>query len=216
MKRLATVVSLVAIVNLAALAGLGAYAWSHGWLTSDRVHRAVAALKGEEETADSGASSSEAASETHPAASSTERIRLNQQAGERQVIELSRREREIQNAWKLLETQTLALVREKESVEEAKKRFVEEMKAKAQQANDSGSQKELEIISGVKPKEAKELLKQKNDADVVRILMDMETRKARQIVAQCKAGEDRLWIGRILEKLHERNATQAEALGAGT
>jgi hypothetical protein len=214
MKRLMTVIATMAVLNLAALAGLMGYAWSHGWLTRERVQRAVTVLKGEEEAA--VASAPEAAAEGKAPQSSGERIRRNQEVEERYLIELARREREIQDAWKLLETQGLALVREKEAFEEMKKRNAAEVLARAKETGDSGSQKELEIISGVKAKEAKDLLRQKDDADVVRILMAMEARKARQIVAACKASEERLWIGRILGKLHDSNATQAEALGAGT
>jgi flagellar motility protein MotE (MotC chaperone) len=214
MKRLLTVLGLVAVVNLAGLIGLGVYAHGQGWTERERVLRALAALKGEEE-AESAATQPETR-EHQLAQPSAERIRLKEETEERYLIELSRREREVQDAWKLLETQQLALVREKEGLEEAKKRFVAEMQAKAKETDDSGLQKELDIIAGVKAKEAKELLRQKNDADVVRILMAMESRKARQIVASCKGSEERLWIGRILDKLHERDATQAEALGAGT
>jgi hypothetical protein len=214
MKRLLTVLGMVAILNLAALAGLAGYAASNGWLTRDRVQRAVAALKGEEEPA--AAAAPEVAEEVKPTQSSGERIRRNQEVEERYLIELARREREIQDAWKLLETQGLALVREKEAFEEQKKRAAAEALVRAKESGDSGTQKELEIISGVKAKEAKDLLRQKDDADVVRILMAMEARKARQIVAACKASEERLWIGRILGKLRDSNATQAEALDAGT
>ena len=214
MKRLMTVLAIMAILNLAALAGLAAYAGSHGWLARERVRAAAAALKGEEQS--KAAAAEEAAAEAQAPQSSGERIRHNQETEERYLIELARREREIQDAWKLLEAQGLALVREKEAFEEQKKRAAAEALARAKESGDSGLQKELEIISGVKAKEAKDLLRQKDDADVVRILMAMEARKARQIVAACKASEERLWIGRILGKLHDSNATQAEALGAGT
>ena len=214
MKRLVTVVAIMAILNLAALAGLAGYAGSHGWLARERVQAAMAALKGEEQA--KAAAVEEAAAEAKVPQSSGERIRRNQETEERYLIELARREREIQDAWKLLETQGLALVRDKEAFEEQKKRAAAEALARAKEGGDSGLQKELEIISGVKAKEAKDLLRQKDDADVVRILMAMEARKARQIVAACKASEERLWIGRILGKLHDSNAAQAEALGAGT
>ncbi len=214
MRRLLTAIGFVAATNMLGLVGLAVYARSQGWMTPERVHRALAALKGEDEEA--SASTQPVVDAHEPARPSSERIRRQQEVEERQLIELARREREVQDAWRLLETQQLALVREKEALEGARKRFAAEIEAKGRQADHSGLQKELEIISGVKAKEAKELLRQKDDADVVRILMAMEARKARQIVASCKGSEERQWIGRILDKLHERDATQAEALGAGT
>ena len=43
----------------------------------------------------------------------------------------------------------------------------------------------------------------------------METRTGRKIIESCKTDEERLWIGRILEQLRQRNDRQAEALTAG-
>lgn len=214
MRRLFTVVSLLAIVHLAVLAGIVAYAWSQDWLTKDRILRAVAVIRGEEE--DVVDSSAEVPTDTGAPEIASERIHRNVVLEERFRIELARREREIQDSWRLLEAQQLAFLREQEEFEAAKKRFAAQQEAQARKEGDSGLQKELEILSGIKSKEAKELLKQKDDADVVCLLMTMETRQARKIVSACKTSEERLWIGRILGKLHERDAAQAEALGAGS
>jgi len=213
-KRLFTIVSLLAIVHVAALAGTAAYAWSQGWMTKDRVLGAVAVLR--DEDVDTGDSSGEEVIAEEAPKSAGELIQRNVAVEERSRIELARREREIEDSWRLLETQQLAFLREKEDFKAAKRRLAEEREAQAKREGDSGLKKEMEILSGIKSKEAKELLKQKNDADVVRILMAMENRQARKIVSACKTNEERLWIGRILGQLHERNAAQAEALGAGS
>ncbi len=212
MKRLFTLAALVAVANLAALIGLAGYAHAQGWLTQERVREALAILKGEQE--ETAASQPADAQENLPK-STVERIQRNREIEERYVIELNRREREIQDAWKLLETRQLDMLREKEALEETKKRFAEEVAQRVQQADDSGLQRELSILSGIGPKDAKDLLRQKQDADVVWLLMTMDVRKARKIVSACKANDERLWIGRVLSKLHEQDATQAEALGAG-
>lgn len=214
MKRLFTLFSILAIVHLSALAGLAGYAWSRGWLTRDRVLRAAAVIQGQEELA--SGSSDGTGPEAEPPRSAGEQIQRNVESEERVRIELSRREREIKDGWKLLELGRLALLHEKEAHEATQERFAAQRESQAKQAGDSGVQKELEILSGIKPKEAKELLKLKEDADVVRVLMAMETRKARKIVSACKTSEERSWIERVLGNLHEQNAAQAEALGAGS
>ncbi len=206
--------SVVAILKLAALVGLGAYAWSHGWLTRERILRAGAVLRGETDTEGDAASVAVVGGEGPKSAS--DRLQRNAELDERYRIEIDRREREIQDGWRLLEAQQLAFLREREGFEFAKMRSAEEAQKRAQEAANSGVKKELEILSGIKAKEAKELLKQKADADVVRILMSMDSRQARKIVSACKTTEERSWIGRILESLHERDAAQAEALGAGS
>lgn len=213
LMRLFHVAAIVAIVNLLALAGLAGYAYAQGWLTKDRVVGAVAVLRGDDGTGDEG--ENEEATTAEPPKPSTERIERNEQLAERQVIELGRREREISDAAKLLETQVLSFLQEREQFAATQERWAQEQDARAKEADNSGLKKELDILSGIKPNDAKELLRQKNDEDVVRILMQLDERQARKLVAACKSKEDRLWIGRILDKLHETDAAQAEALDAG-
>lgn len=212
MKRLFTICGALAIVNLGAIGGLAAWAGGHGWLTRERLLAAAAALRGQEIP---GHEATTQAVEETPR-SPGEQIERGAEAGEKQRIELARREREIQDHWRLLEAQQLAFVREKESFEEDRKRWTAEEQKRLEEAGDSGLKKELEILSGLKPTEARDQLRLKTEPDVVRLLMTMDTRKARKIVSACKTEEERLWIGRILGKLHERNATQAEALGVGS
>lgn len=202
------------MINMAAIGGLAAVAWTKDWLAKDRVVRAFAVLRGEEQ-AEPVPTTMPAVEADQPPIASSEQIRLQREADEIARTELERRRREIQNGWELLERQQLAFVKAKEAFEDGRKRYEEEARRRAEQDEDGGFRKELDIIAGLKAKDAKELLRLKQDADVVRILMEMEPRKARKIVGECKKSDERLWIGRILEKLHDRNAVQAEVLAAG-
>ena len=101
-------------------------------------------------------------------------------------------------------------------IRERVKQFEAGEEQAAREKGDSGIQKELDIISGITPKAAKELLKLKPDAEVARILLAIDNRKVNKIVKQCKTSEERLWIGRVLEQLHDRDAARAEDPGAGT
>jgi len=214
-KRLWTAISIMAVLNFLVLAGMSVYAWQHGWLEPARLRRAMAVLKGEEPP-QLPSPTSQTTDSKQASPRSSERIRRNDQIEEQRRIELARRRREIKDGWKLLEVQQLALLQKREALEEKEKQFEARQEQIARKEGDSGVQRELEILSGIPPKAAKELLKQKDDAEVVRILLAMEARKANKIVKQCKTKQERLWIGRIMEKLHDRDASRAEVPGAGT
>ncbi len=215
-KRILISLAFLSMINVAALFVGAAYAWKHGWFKRDRLREAVAVLNGAKgATATATATTMPAAVEPASEPPSGERIRRSTDADQIARTELDRRGREIQDGWTMLERQQIALVQARESFESQKKEYEEALARRAASAGDDGLKRELEILSGVKAKDAKELLRQKKEADVVRILITMDERKARKIVSECKTDEERLWIGRILEKLHDRNAVQAEALVAG-
>lgn len=217
LKRIMISLAILSMINLAAVFVGAAFAWNQGWFQRDRLRGALTALGGDRVTADETTSRPVAVEhETEAAgAAAAERIRRSSDADQIARTELDRRSREIQDGWAMLERQQIALVQARESFESRKKEYEEALARRAAASGDDGLKRELDILSGVKAKDAKELLKLKQDADVVRILMAMEERKARKIVSECKTDEERSWIGRILEKLHERNAFQAEALVAG-
>lgn len=211
MKRVLIALAVVSMINMVAGGALLGVAWSRKWLEKDRVRKAWAIFTGEEEPAAPTTMPAESAESAKPATL----VRVRDGSDEFTRTELERRRREIQNGWELLERQQLALLKQKEDFEETKKRYAEEEERRAAEEEDAGFKKELEIIAGLKPKAAKEFLRLKDEADVVRVLMRLEPRTARKIVAECKTSEERQWMGRILEKLHQRDAIQAEVLAAG-
>jgi hypothetical protein len=213
LRRIFMALALASMVNLAALAGLVGYAGSRQWLSRDRLIAAFDALRGE--SADPAApTTAPAVAGVEPGAPAEGRRRDGDE-DEIARVELDRRSREVQDGWKLLESQQLALVREKEAIEADLRRRKQQEQELARRAGRDGLQKELDIIAGLKPKQAKELLRGKTDAEVVRLMRAMEERKARKIVGECKNSEERQWIGRILGQLRENDASQAEVLAAG-
>lgn len=218
MRRIVSVLALLAIVHLLAFAGLGTYAYKRGWLEPERVRAAFAALTGEEETPTTqpaGNQNAVAMTTTAPGQPVNKIIRRNEEAEEQYRIELERRDRELRDAYALLETKWLEVVRQQEALESQKKRFEDEQERLAKEAGNNGLQAEIDTLAAVDAKTALPLLRQKDDAEAVRILMAMEERKRAKIVKQCKTPEERQWIGRILEQFHETSVAQAEDLGAG-
>lgn len=211
MKRLMSVMPIVALMNMTALAGLCLYAWQKGWLEPERVRAAAMLLHDgipeEEPAADESAGPG--------VATSVQRIAYSNESDQIRHAELDRREREIEHAWQHLETQQLAFLKEKEALDALRKRTAAEAVARIDEAGEGGWQRELELMGSIKSKLAKDLLREKADAEVVKLISELDVRKAKKIIEQCKTSEERLWIGRILEQLQQRDASQAEALVAG-
>ncbi len=225
------VIAIMSLINLAALVAFVGYAWTRGWLDRERVRQAVRMLVSDEPaptTGDSpgGAEPTPSATIAGTAGSAPagprveEIIRFSQATDDQRRIEIERRERDIRNLWSLLETRELELMRALENFEAEKERFGLEREQFQKESGDSGLQMEVDTLAGIDPKSAKELLRQKDDADVARILMAMDERNRNKIVKQCKNSEERLWIGRILEKFSDTPqwrgaiANQAEDLDA--
>lgn len=205
MRRLWKVISFMSVLNMLVLGGMLGYAWKQGCLEPARVREAIGILMGDvTEPVVEVAQDKEAEHEPGPGVG--DRLRRNAESEEQYRIEFARREREIRDGWAQLEAQQLILLRTKDEFEAEKQRYEAEREALAKQAGDSGLQKELETLSGIPPKTAKELLQAKEDADVARIFMAMDQRKLNKIVKQCKNSEDRLWIGRIMETLNDSKA----------
>lgn len=218
MREFVSVLAMLAVIHVLGLVGLGAYAYNRGWLEPGRVRAAAAALTGEETMAATTTQPATGGAMAKAAPGGSQRIdniiQLNEEAEERYRIELERRDRELRDAFALLETKWLEVVRQQEALEAQKKQFEVEQERLASEAGSSGLQAEIDTLASVDAKTALPLLRQKDDADVVRILMAMDERKRTKIVKQCKSSEERQWIGRILEQFHENSVAQAEALGA--
>lgn len=211
-SRIFFVASITALANLAALACIAGICWSRGYFEPERVQAAAAAFRGElslSQPAERVVTSAPA--EVVPSA---EQIARNEAADAIKQAELERRERETEHAWKQLEMRQLAILKQKEEFEAARKRNAAEQEARASAAGDSGWDKQVDLIGQAKPKTAKELLQKMSEPEVAKVFMQLEARKVGKIIEQCKTPEERSWIGRILDQLHTSDAAQAEAPGA--
>jgi hypothetical protein len=215
-REFVSVLAMLAVIHALGFVGLGAYAYNKGWLEPERVRAAAEALTGEMKTATTQpADQAVAVTSNAGGKQRVDRIiQRNAEDEERYRIELERRDRELRDAFALLESKWLEVVRQQEDLLAQQQRFEAEQERLAREAGNSGLQAEIDTLASVDAKTALPLLRQKDDADVVRILMAMDERKRTKIVKQCKSEEERRWIGRILEQFHETSVAQAEALGA--
>ena len=213
MRRVIHIIAVIAMAQLLVLSGfVGTLAW-RGALGQERLESALRALRGDAQT--SPAAATQSASQPAATRPARELLPEDEDAARIRRVELDRRQREIADQWDMVQSAQVALLREREKFAADKKEWETALKRQAEEAALSGAAKEMEYLSGIKAEMAKDLLRQKKDPDVVGILLQMESRTGRKIIEACKTDEERLWIGRILEQLRQRNDRQAEALTAG-
>lgn len=216
MKTLLRAVVILLIVHLVAALGGLAYAASHGAFQRDRLAAALTALRGHS-PANAAATqpASQPASQPSDQPMTTSAPTSDLLADEVRRLELDRREREIADQWALIRAAQLQVLRDREAMEAARKDTKQVAEARESPEGGEGYKKELEYLQSIKPRMAKELLRQKKDADAVQIMMTLDPRVGRKIIDACKTSEERLWMGRLLDQLRQRNHDRAERLSAG-
>lgn len=214
MKKAFQAISVASIFFFIAFIGFTATLAARGALSPQRVDAAVAALRGEVAASQPTASRPHALAASQPAPAEHSAPH-DAEAARIQRIAMDRRIREIEDQWDMLHAAQVEFLREKEEFAEQRRKWQEQQNARVETGAMPGANKELEYLSGIKATLAKDLMRQKKDDDVVQLLLQMEARTGRKIIESCKTEEERLWIGRILNLLRQRNDRQAEALTAG-
>lgn len=217
MKRLYGLLAGLSVAQLLVLSGFLITLAMRGALAPQRVEGALRALRGDMQNSPGAASQPASAPASEPSEPPTvrEQIADDEDAVRIRRTELDRRERELADQWDLLKSAQLEHLRERESFAKEKADWEAALKKQAEELALSGATKELEYLSIIKADMAKDMLRQKKEPDVVALLLQIETRTGRKIIESCKTDEERLWIGRIMEQLRQRNNHQAEALKTG-
>lgn len=219
MRRAIGVLAIVVGLNVIGAGALAAY---HGVFGRERLTLAWHALRGdalmpapETEMAHAATSAPASQSADHrPATTSTRPATDDRALAEADVVraQLAQREAEIRNQWSMISAARLQVLRDREAFEQEKKASAAAPPESQSPVETEGYAKELEYLASIRPKQAKDFLRLKKDADVVQILIALEPRVGRKIIDACRSEEDRLWMGRILEQLRHRNGDQAEVL----
>lgn len=208
MRQALRVLAIVLALNVLAGAGWGAYEWRARGITTRHVREAFAVLVSKPAPALPPSSQPEATEPRTTPGADEPPVEIVRE-------ELIRREREVADQWALIRAAQLALLRDREAFEAEKKEFAAALEHRSASEGGSGYQRELAYLESVKPKLARDLLRQKKDVDVVEIMLAIDARVGRKIIDACRTEEERLWMGRILEQLRQRNDRQAEVLASG-
>jgi hypothetical protein len=214
MKRLYHVLSLLALVYFFATAGFIGFLFGTGRLDAERIDRMAAALRGE--ALKPAAAASQPASQPAPVALSS-RAEIARMQEQRESLELlgERARREIEQRQALDRQIQLEVTRQIEEIQ-ARRNELQENKKKSsgrqQVAQSNGLEREVELLSSVEPKNARDLLMQRKEPDAVQVLMRMETNRVKKIVDACKTDGEKAWIGRILNQIHNMDTAVANGV----
>lgn len=202
------------ILIVLGLNGLGAigYAGYSGMFAGERLRAALGALRGIGPSVAAASQPAELVEKTMGVAASQPEEEVGADVLR---AELGQRESDVRHQWEMIRAAQLQLLRDREQFEQEKKDAAAMVSRREKPEGGEGYARELEYLSSIKAKSAKDFLRMKKDADVVEILVALEPRVGRKIIDACKSQEDRLWMGRILEQLRQRNHDQAEVLASG-
>ena len=211
-KTLISLVSALAIANLLALIGAVGFLFGTGRLDADRVEQITEVIFGEEE---------EEAEDVvleiaQPKEKEQAQVKLARAREEGDLIRrlFERQERETRDRQRLVDAMMLDVTRRQEELAEEQELFDEQQRNLREERLQSGFRKELELLQTAKPKMRRDLLRAKNDADAVKLMMEMDTRAGKQVIDACKSPQEKAWISRILYEIEMLNEPRPASAGA--
>lgn len=207
--KLFNTVSAIALATLLAGGGLVGYLLGTGKLNSGRLEIMAAVVRGE---LDDRSSSPPAAGQPAgnegaaqaPRACTAEEVRELRKREHLEMLEAERAARDLEAQRRLLDQALQHVVQEQERLAEERTQFWQQREKMKSTARDEGFQRELELVSGLQPRQAKEhILRvwQKQPADAVRLLSAMDESRARRVLEQFKTSEELKIQSDLLEQI---------------
>ncbi len=218
--RLFHTAAIVSIASMLAVGGFCAYLVGIGKLTSQRVDQIAAVLRGEMDADPNEAAAAPAEAADDETADADEVVRGSaDQARERrrreglETLRLERAAADLAAQREMLERLRLSVVNEQEALEKAREKFAAARQQRQEDLRDVGFQKELRLVTGLSPKQAKEHIIaswRKHKADAVRLMMAMDQRQAKRILDQMRSAEEQRVMSELLEEIRLQGTARAD------
>jgi hypothetical protein len=207
--RIYNALAIVAIATLLAFNGFCAYLVGSGRLNAGRLATIAAVLRGELEYSAQAASAPEAtqAAAQSLGGQSADPVRAARQAAALRGQMLERAKHDVEARQRLLDQALQHLLDEQEQAK-AQQTAATRERAKGSADQDPGFQRELEIVAGLPPAQAKEYivrLWKKQPADAVRMVMNLDTSRVKKVFGQMKTPEEMEVISQLLEQLRQQD-----------
>jgi hypothetical protein len=206
-----SIVSVIAVATLLAGGTFVGYLTGTGKLSASRIETIAGVLRGELDpplqthAPEVGPTTAPvAAAPAEPRGSTESELRDLRQRQHLETLENERAARDLAAQRLLLDQVLQHVVQEQERLANDKTEFAKQREKIKDTARDVGFQKELELVSGLQPRQAKEhLLRlwQKQPADAVRLLNAMDEGRARRILEQFKTPEELQTQSDLLEQI---------------
>lgn len=211
MAKLFNILGALSLAVLLALGGLGGYLWGTGRLDAVRVERIASALRGDEPAqADSTpvtvvpSSAATDVVEEEPRARTINEVRAQRKRQHLEILQTERAARDLEAQRLLLDQALQRVMLEQERLATDRDAFLQRRERIKEAARDVGFQKELELVSGLQPRQAKEHLLRvwaSHPADAVRLINAMDTGRARRILEEFKTDEELKIQSALLEQI---------------
>lgn len=206
LRRAYDAVALFALLNLLAGGGVGVYLMAAGVMDREKIRRITAVLRGEDQVDETrpDAESSELPPEPAEPALAKDAIVQSQMDLEIMRREAERIKAELDQRLALNNSIMLRVMTEREAFRQECDAAARREKAASLERHKQGFEKQVEIYEGLAPKVAVEHLLGLADADeAARLLLEMNTRKAKKIVEAAKRPDQMQQMRVILQRLRE-------------
>ncbi len=206
-KRAYDTVALFALLNLLAVGGLGAYLVGSGVVNAEKARRIVSVLRGEDlAQTDTAATQppAEAATKAGGPDTGTGTAAVSQMDIEILRRESERIEAELDQRLALNNSILLRVMTERERFQKEQEESAQQQEASRKRRGEDGFKKQLAILEALSPRVAvQHLLAVSDPDDAARILLEIDTRKAKKIVEAAKSGDQMETMKLILRRVRE-------------
>ena len=212
-------VALFALLNVAVLGGMTAYLVGSGALDARKMQRIASVMRGEDlqvqPEAEAGpAEAGEEAASTQPAPAAVIDTQVELEIVRR---EAERTREELRQRLALSNSILLRITAERESFRREREAADQMAQAHRRELETEGFEKQIAILGGVKAKTAVEHLLGLGDPDeAARILLAMDTRKAKKIVEAARRPDQMEQMKSILRRLREVAPDRSTGLAPGS
>lgn len=206
-RRAYHTVALFALLNMLALGGLGAYLVATGALDTEKARRIRAVLRGEDlPQAQAQVSEEPVAVETDTAGSESGGDVVAQSQMEMEILrrEGERIKAELDQRLALNNSILLRVMTERERFQQEREEAARQQKTATDVRRKEGFKKQIAIYESLAPKVAvQHLLAMSEPDDAAKVLLEIQTRKAKKIVEAAKRGDQMEKMKAILRRVRE-------------
>jgi flagellar motility protein MotE (MotC chaperone) len=221
LSRLYNLSATIAFATMLAVGGFAAFLVFAGKLNSARLETIAAVLRGELddwEDSDTPVTQPETAEAPAPAAKTADEIHAAKIHEQVRRAVLERAAADVSARQALLDQAMQELIHTQETFETSRKEWEETQKKLTAEVRDEGFKREIEYISKLDPKLAKEHLLRvwdKHENDAVRIMSALNPRIGQRILSQMKSSNELQIMSELLERIR-LHGTDAAADRSGT
>ena len=237
MKKIASLIPIICIINILMLTGLLGYLWGTGRLNkpkaqaiADMLRQPGAPERLREKLYDIMAPRPNPATQTRPAMSSApalsespagaepataqERIDYVQKVLEAERLRLESEAQKLREQQVLLASNLAQLDMDRKLLASQRKAYEQTIAGATTQSDAAGFQKSMALFDELKPKQVKDLLMVMPADQVARYMAAMEPDRAAKIIAEFKSSAEKTLLNQVLDKV--RGASGGSGTGAAS